>query len=159
MDIESLINKSKEKGEDVWVSGGVDEFSIKTLEEEVGFNFPESYRNFLRTYGALYAMDNGLSGITQADPLEMGGGNLYADTIFMREDYAEQYDVPDYLWVLEKHGHGAYCFNTNIKLDNGEYGIVNYALFLSKESHSETIATSFPEFLEKWYFGYIEHLD
>lgn len=45
--------------------------------------------------------------------------------MFMRQNIEDE-KVPDYLWVLEKHEDGAYCFNFNIPTVDDEFAIVNY---------------------------------
>jgi len=156
MDIDELIRKSNERGDEVWVSGGVEEHAIETLEAKIGFRLPASYREFLKEYGGIGICDNFISGIVEKDPLKMGGGNMYADTLFMREDYAGQYSVPDYLWVVEKHEDGAFCFNKNLKTEPDELAIINYEPYLPEKTLTEVISPTFENYIKERFFYGIE---
>jgi hypothetical protein len=156
MDIDELINKSNEQGNEVWISGGVEELAIETLESKIGFRLPESYREFLKKYGGIGVYDNFISGIVKKDPLEMRGGNMYADTLFMRDDYSGQYTVPDYLWVVEKHEDGAFCFNKNLKTGSDELAIINYEPHLSEKTLTEVISPTFESYIKERFFYGIE---
>ena len=116
----------------------------------------ESYRRFLSDFGSIAVGDNGVSGIDNADPLALKGGTIYGDTLFMRDDFKDQYEVPEHLWVLVKHEDGAYCFNFNVKTDEDEYAIVNYEPYLPPKTFEEPVARTFHEFLVKRFFNYLD---
>ncbi|WP_339846687.1 SMI1/KNR4 family protein [uncultured Halopseudomonas sp.] len=155
MSIQSLIDRSNQQGDEVWISGGASELAIIVIEQAIGAKLPSSYRNFLKEFGAIYAMDAGISGIVEDDPLAMSSGGIYADTMFMRDEFKDQYVVPDYLWVLKKHEDGAFCFNINIPTIGDEYAIVNYEPHLPESTHSEVLAATFSEYMQEWFFGYL----
>ena len=160
MDIQKCIDKANRLGNEVWLAGPASEESIVTLEKMMGVKLPESFRSFLLKYGAMGIYDSYIAGVTDEDPLKIQMGWVYGHTMIMRENYKDQYEVPNYLWVLEPHEDGAYCFNVNIKTDGDEIGIVNYEPYLAESTFSEVLARSFPEYLEKWYFpSYIEESD
>lgn len=154
MDTRELIEKSNLQGDEVWIAGGVGESAIATVEKAIGVGLPDSYRSFLKEFGGIYVMNQGISGIVESDPLAMSGGGIYGDTMFMRADFEDE-KVPDYLWVVEKHEDGAYCFNFNIPTVGDEFAIVNYEPHLPVSTYSEVLAATFPEFVRKWFFGYL----
>lgn len=152
MDIKRYIEKANELENEVWIEGPASDKSILILEEAMGVRLPSSYRDFLLAYGAMGIYDSYITGLSNQAPLARQTGWIYGHTMIMRDDYKDRYEVPDYLWVLEPHENGAYCFNTNVKTDGDEYGIVNYEPHLPKSTFSEVLARSFHEYLEKWYF-------
>ena len=156
MDLDDLIKKSEELGDKVCVSGGATSDQIEVLESAIGFNLPVSYKRFLKKYGCIDSAKGCISGIATENPLIMRGGNLYADTLFMRKDYSEQFTVPEYIWVLEKHEDGAYCFNTQINTKGDELAIVNYEPYLPEENLTRIIASSFEEYLDERYFASVK---
>ena len=155
MTIQELVEKSNKCGEEVWIAGGASELAISTIENAIGVRLPNSYREFLKQYGGLYVIDKGISGIVNENPLAMEGGGIYADTIFMRQTYSSQYDVPDYLWVLQVHEDGAYCFNFKLNTVDDEFGIVNYEPYLPESTFSDAIALTFSEYIEQRFFSFL----
>lgn len=152
MNIQEYINKAIDLGNDVWQGGGASEESILILENAIGKALPLSYREFLSAYGAMDICGSSIVGVSNEDPLKIQMGWLYGHTMIMRDDFKGQYEVPDYLWVLEPHEDGAYCFNVNINTIGDEFGIVNYEPYLPETTFSEVLYPTFHEFLEKSYF-------
>jgi len=153
MNIGKLIEQSNKEGDDVWIAGGASQESVEALEKAMGFKLPSSYRSFLLNFGGLYVMDCALSGIVSDDPLKLEGGNIYADTLNMRDEYSKVCDVPQHLWVVEPHEDGAYCFDINHPMPEDEFGIVNFEPGQYNPKSPEILAVSFNEYVENWYFG------
>lgn len=152
MNIQEYIDRAKELDNDVSIGEKVSDKTINMLEEAIGAPLPSSYKNFLRKYGSLDICSSSIAGVSNDDPFAMQYGWIYAHTMIMREDYKKDYDVPDYLWVLEGHEDGAYCFNINIKTVDDEYAIVNYEPYLPEKTFSEIMYSTFHDFLKECYF-------
>lgn len=152
MNIQEYIDKANELGNDVWLSEGASEESIAILEGAIGKKLPASYRDFLARYGSMDICSSSIVGVSNEDPLKIQMGWMYGHTMIMRNDFKDQYEVPDYLWVLEPHEDGAYCFNVNINTVGDEFAIVNYEPYLPEKTFSEVLCSTFHEFLEKFYF-------
>jgi cell wall assembly regulator SMI1 len=143
--IEGLISKVREQGHDVWVSGPATKSAIDALQAKIGVQLPESLVKFLLKYGAIGIYDTFLSGIIDDNPLELGGGGIFGDTHFLREDFP---NIPSSFWVVEKHEAGAYCLDLNAPTKNGEYEIVNFEGM--NQGQNKCVATSFENFVCEW---------
>ncbi|WMS89024.1 SMI1/KNR4 family protein [Pleionea litopenaei] len=148
MDIQNKIDIVRKNGHEVWVSGGVSLDAIETLEDKMGIQLPILLKEFLLEFGALGIYDCFLSGISELDPLSLSGGNIYADTCFLREDYP---NLGENLWVLQLNEDGAYCLDTAEKSSNGEFAIVSF-----ESGNSKVVYNSFPEFLTGYFKPWIE---
>ncbi|HFQ5433831.1 SMI1/KNR4 family protein [Vibrio mimicus] len=144
-EVKLLINTAISNGHDVWVNGGSSSESISLLEHAMGLTFPMSLRNFLVSYGGLGIYDNFISGIVSEDSLELSGGGIYADTMFLREDFP---DLPKSYWVIQVHEDGAYCIDTASKSRGDEFHIVNF-----EYGQSQIVSDSFSAFLEDKFFA------
>jgi antitoxin YobK len=118
--------------------GGVSDFIIQNAEKSIGFQFPESYKLFLRTYGQAYIGNYylilGISNPERSDSLK--------DCVFvtnrLRKDISE--DFPKhFIAFVSDNGEMYFCFDASQKIENHEYPIVRYFPF-------EGIEQGFPDF-------------
>lgn len=149
-DVDVALKNAKKNGNDVFVGKPASSGSIKQLEELLQIQLPDSYKLFLSIYGTIGIHDNILEGIWDDNPLSNSG--IYGSTLEMRGWIEGQYEIQPNLWAIKVHEDGAYCVNTDIKLPNNELAIVNYEPYLPKKTFSDVLASSFPEYLEKWFF-------
>ena len=142
IEIADLLEKIRSNGHDLWINGPTSASAISELEKKLSKKLPESLSNSISQYGAISIYDDFVSGVIDDDALKKIGGNIYADTIELRNDYPA---CPSNLWVLRSHEDGAYCIDLEAPTINGEYAIVNFEF----DSYS-TVANSFSEFICQW---------
>lgn len=158
--IKDSIDTAKALGNSVRVGSGASPEAIARLEQSVGFSLPASYKHFLQAWGWLSIGDDRISGIADEDPVTESSSGLFGATQLMRQALREEYDVPGYLWVINRHEDGAFCFNTQLATGADELAVINYEPYAQVESFSEVLAHSFDEFLHNWYFpAYIDETD
>ena len=133
--LSTLITKIKNSDHELWLSEPANEESIQKLETKLGKKLPVEYRTFLSNFGALGLGGTFYSGILDSSPLLMEGGNVFADTKFVREDYVT---FPDDYLVICVHEDGAYC----MKLDSENPKVENF-----ENGNLSKVADSFNEFM------------
>ncbi len=146
--VAELLEKVKARGHDLWIGGSASPGAILELERKVGVELPATLEVFLAEYGAMGIGDDFISGIIDNEPLAMQAGGIYADTLFMKQDFP---DMPASLWVVAKHEDGAYCMDVGRPATSGELAIVNYEF--ESFQHEKRIASSFEEFLCEWFLA------
>lgn len=134
--LQTIIEQCKQNGDDVWISGSVDEAAVSLLESHLNITLPNDVKTFILTYGSICFHDFCISGIVNADPIAMEGGNIYADTAFIKEDFPSLSD--DFI-VISPHEDGAFCLSAN---DN--YSVVNF-----ENGHSTKVANNFKQFISQ----------
>ncbi len=144
--VAEAVEKVKAGGHDLWIGGPASPAAILELGKELDVELPDTLKAFLSEYGAIGIDDDFISGIVDNEPLAMQAGGIYADTIFMRQDFP---DMPAGLWVIKKHEDGAYCMDAGRPSASGELAIVNYEF--ESHQHEKRIASSFEEFLCEWF--------
>ena len=90
--------------------------------------------------------DTVISGVFNNNPNDVSCGSIVGDTLNMREEFE---NLPEELWVIEKHEDGAFCFNTKIVDNNGEFAIINYEYGI--KNSTDPIATTFNDFYIEWF--------
>lgn len=113
MDKVELINFINEHMEPDDFTGGVDDSQINFVQEELGVEFPESYKWFLTTYGS-----GGLFGV---DILGVAKSNIATVVI----DTMRYWDLglEKDLVVIENAGEYVYCLNTS-KMEKNECPVI-----------------------------------
>jgi hypothetical protein len=144
--IEQTIAELEDLGEVFEWAGPQTAASVAELERALGVTLPPSYRAFLLRYGAggIRAQE-GVSGISDDEPLSMALGTTYGDTIRARTDRG----MPAHLIVIERGDEHfpPMCLDTAQPAPDGEYPVVGFWL------RSRTVSTdsyaSFAEYLEE----------
>jgi len=144
LDIENLLESVKKNGHDVWIAGTQTAEAVAKLENALQVRLPPSYRRFLMQYGGMQIHDSVIAGIVTVDPLEMGGGSVFAETTWCRQEHG----LPDYLIVMEPDDEAPYCFDTRSARFDGEFSINCFELYSGADSK---IAENFQQFLVEWY--------
>jgi len=113
MDKVELINFINEHMESDDFTGGVDDSQINFVQEELGVEFPESYKWFLTTYGSggLFGVD--ILGVAKSNRVPVViNTNRYRD-LGLETD----------LVVIENPGEYVYCLNTS-KMEKNECPVI-----------------------------------
>ncbi|MFF2855475.1 SMI1/KNR4 family protein [Peribacillus sp. NPDC058002] len=106
----NFINENKESDD---FTGGVDERQINVVQNELGVEFPESYKWFLTTYGS--------GGSFGVDILGVARSNR-APVVVNTKSYRDL-GLDKYLVVIEDAGEYVYCLYTN-KMENNEAPVI-----------------------------------
>ena len=122
---------------EIWINGPSSKESLLQLEANLKFKFPDSISDFILEFGSLGIGDKFISGIITKDPLELEGGNIYADTYFIKQDFPS---FPNNLIVIQLHEDGAYCLDLNDKC------IYNFEI-----NELTKVAVNFEEFINNFY--------
>ncbi|MBI1372366.1 MAG: hypothetical protein GC159_06340 [Phycisphaera sp.] len=133
-DVDELISRAKANGHDVWVAGAQSPEDVDEFERGFGAKLPPSYREFLLKYGE----------ISIADSVAAGMEWLTTQTEVFREDY----DLPDYLRVVQPDHDAPYCFDIRRPDPNGEMPIICFELH---SRHEGKIASNFGQWLRDWF--------
>lgn len=141
-DIEHYLQQASNRGDDVWRSQAASTAAVEQLQAAIDYPLPEALRHFLLRYGALGVNDRFISGIIDNQPLEEEGGNLLADTAFLRE---EQPSLPPHFLVIQSHEDGAYCLDLS---QPAHPSVVNF-----EWGQSHKFADSFEQFLEHFFYA------
>ncbi|WP_417762996.1 SMI1/KNR4 family protein [Shewanella sp.] len=142
-DMEHFLQQAAASGDDIWYSQPASADAIAQLQSAIGYPLPEPLCQWLSRYGAIGVGDRFISGIIDNQPLEMEGGNIFADTAFLRD---EQPSLPPHFVVIQCHDDGAYCLDLS---DKSCPPVVNF-----EWGNSNKFADSFEQFLE--HFCYAE---
>ena len=142
--IEKLINAARASGTEVWVSGPATPEEVELLERRLGVAFPESYRSFLRTVGAISVHEAQVTGIIENNPLSLEGSSLFGET---KRSQTEQ-GLPSGLLVVQPDLEAPYCLSTEAS-STGEMPVV---CFQVNTKSTKQIATSFEDWLERFVF-------
>ncbi|WP_295931469.1 SMI1/KNR4 family protein [uncultured Xanthomonas sp.] len=132
--------------DNAWVAGGANPKQIAALEAALRVTFPTSYRLFLASAGGAAIGDNFVSGIIDDDPLSLGGGSLFGDTVNAREEQ----QLPAHLLVIQSDVDAPYCIDTSANPVRGEVPIVCYEPF---NSVATRVAGSFDEWFSTFFLG------
>lgn len=88
----------------------VDLSKIRDIEEQLGFNIPDDYKDFLQTYGWLGIGDVFIFGIWADRPNATGGATILGETLRLRE----KSQLPHYLLPFFGSEYSSYiCLNTS----------------------------------------------
>lgn len=142
--IAELLTKVQANGHEVWSAGPQPEAAIAILESELRVRLPASYRDFLARYGAMAIYDSTISGITDGDPLDEGGGSLYGDTLRFRTEWG----LPGHLLVIQPDEDAPHCLDTRNPADSGEFPVICFELHSLRE---EKIATDFEDWMRRFF--------
>ncbi|AYH03392.1 SMI1/KNR4 family protein [Pectobacterium parmentieri] len=141
--IDKAEEKMKESGERIRFTGGVGEAEIKEFEALLGVFFPESYKLFLKKYGALSFCGDTYYGITQ-DGKE---ANEVPCVYFSTVDAREQGDISSSMIKIKSSGYGpSYSIDTDVTGKIGEPVVVETSLAFKKYGEKTIIADNFGEF-------------
>lgn len=88
-------------------------------------------------------MNSFISGIIEGKPLGEETGSLYGDTQRFRQDF----DMPEYLLVVQADEDAPYCLDTSKRDQGGEFPLVCYEL---NSRHVGKMAPSFGEWFVEW---------
>lgn len=130
----------------VWTSEPADGHVISACEEMLGVKFPQSYRDFLSSFGALSVGDSSISGILNNSVDDIGGGSVVGDTQRLRQEYG----LPVNLVVIESDDEAPYCLDVAQPTLDGECYVVCYELH---NAHSSVVAKSFTAWVAPFVFG------
>lgn len=142
-DVYSAIKTAITRSESAWMEDGADEVQISALESAFGIALPPSYRQFLARVGAFSIGDELIAGIINGDALLMEGGSVYAETHWVRKDYA----LPDTLLVINPNDEAPHCIDFSTANRAGEMDIVCYQL---NTGSAALVAKGFDQWLHKW---------
>ncbi len=145
--IDTLLSRIEENGEEILFEKPVDSSSITKLEEELDVVLPPTYRSFLQRFGAAHFIDRSVSGITDGNPHAERTGSTLFDTKRFRSDY----ELPEDFIVIQPNEELPCCLDTSEPDPNsGELPVVIYNL---SRGYATKISTSFSDFFVEWFLG------
>ncbi|ASB90059.1 SMI1/KNR4 family protein [Bacillus sonorensis] len=119
----------KENVEDDDFTGRISIEKINEIQESLNVKLPESYKWFLKNYGA--------GGIYGVDIL--GHGKVSPRVVTVTENYRNHYGLIDGIVVIEYVDEFSYCLDTN-KMEGGECPVI---LWENQEDYGRTVADNF----------------
>ena len=138
--LESEINAS---GEDPAFAGGAADDVIGDFERALGVEFPQSYKLFLKKYGALSFAGDTYYGITKSGVNSTSVPSVAFATKSARADG----DADDSMIVVKASGYGPiYSIDTSIVGATGEPAVVETELSFKRTKDKNIIYQSFEEF-------------
>ncbi|MFP8966455.1 SMI1/KNR4 family protein [Pokkaliibacter sp. CJK22405] len=141
---ENLIKKVEDNGNEIYWDEKASDSEIEKLQKEMKVSLPNSYIDFLKTYGCGGIVGEDISGIEDNNGLSTGGSTTLGNTLRASEDF----DLPNGLVVIYYHDDEVcWCLDTRSEV-NGECKVVNYDLFNRKID--EVIAENFESFFEEY---------
>ncbi len=138
--VDNLIAQVKARGHTIWISGPATPDAVRKIEEVIGNRLPPSYVLFLLAYGAMSIYDQTISGVTDGDIIDDGGGTVLGDT----KTFQQRAGLPAGFIPVGLHEDGAYCLDLNRRRQDGECPVVNYER--GSVQHTKPVAESF----ERW---------
>ncbi len=141
--IDELIDRIRENGDDVWIAGPQSEQAIAELERALGVKLPPTFRQFLLRFGSFRILDSNVSGIIDNKPLARGAGRLYWDTQCFRREH----ELPDHLLVVQADEDAPYCLDTSATTRGGEFPLICYDL---QSRQMERMAPNFGAWFLEW---------
>ncbi|MCX7568634.1 SMI1/KNR4 family protein [Tumebacillus sp. DT12] len=99
LELKTFIQKN---ADDTDFTGGIPDEHIKSIEEELGVRFPESYKWFLRNFGS-----GGLFGVDI-----LGCGKSTIPSVISYTERLRQYGLPEAFIVIEDCDEFYYCLDT-----------------------------------------------
>ncbi|PLY35955.1 cell wall assembly/cell proliferation coordinating protein [Pectobacterium carotovorum] len=141
--LDEAEEKMKASGERIRFTGGVGEEEIKEFEALLGVSFPESYKLFLKKYGALSFCGDTYYGITQ----DGRDANEVPCVYFSTKDAREQGDISGAMIKIKSSGYGpSYSIDTDVTGKAGEPVVVETSLAFKMHGEKTIIADNFSEF-------------
>jgi len=130
-------------GEDPAFAGGATEEMITKFEKALGVNFPGSYREFLKKYGALSFAGDTYYGVTKNGVDAVAIPSVAFATRSARDDGS----ADDSMIVVKASGYGPiYSIDTSITGAAGEPVVVETELSFKRTKDKRVIYQSFQEF-------------
>jgi hypothetical protein len=147
MDMNYISNVEKEiksSGEESFITGGVSDAKIMEFESLLGVKFPESYKCFLKAYGALSFCGDTYYGITQKGKEE----NQVPCVLFSTLDARSRGDISERMIKVKSSGYGPYfSLDLDILGQNGEPAVVETELSFKSTGDKKIISESYGDFL------------
>ncbi|WP_233237925.1 SMI1/KNR4 family protein [Bordetella sp. LUAb4] len=120
-----LVKKVEAAGFEVKWYGAVDPLQIERLELITSISLPNSFKDFLGTYGGGGIISADVSGIARNNAEIDSGGTVFGDTMTCRAGY----DLPAHLAVIYFHQDEiCWCLDTS-SFVNGECPVVSFDIF------------------------------
>jgi hypothetical protein len=142
--IEVLDAEIKASGEEPAFSGPIGEQAIAEFERALGVTFPESYRLFLRKFGALSFAGDTYYGITKSGL----AATAVPSVLFATNVARDQGDADNGMVVIKASGYGPiYSIDTAYVGSSGEPVVVETALSFKRDGAKTVLYQSFGEFL------------
>lgn len=139
--IEKEINES---GEEAFSTGGVSDSEILDFESLLGVTFPESFKVFLKKYGALSFCGDTYYGITKKGKDE----NQIPCVLFATKDARATGDITNKMIKIKSSGYGpSYSIDTEMLGAAGEPVVVETELSFKRTGEKKFVAESFGDFL------------
>ncbi|WP_372894891.1 SMI1/KNR4 family protein [Stieleria sp.] len=137
-DFATLVRQLENTGKDLFWQGRASDDSIKKLQALLATPLPDSFRDFIATYGGGGVVEEEISGIEDNDASLDYRGTVYGDTLRCREDYA----LPDNLVVIYFTEEGVvWCLDVSQFTEN-ECPVVSFDI------QTKTTVQLAPDFLE-----------
>ncbi|WP_342655421.1 SMI1/KNR4 family protein [Pseudomonas sp. F3-2] len=142
--IEVLDAEIKASGEDPAFSGPTSEQAIAEFEMALNLIFPESYKLFLRKYGALSFAGDTYYGITKSGV----AATAVPSVLFATKAARDQGDADSGMIVVKASGYGPiYSIDTACLGPSGEPVVVETELSFKRDGAKTVLYQSFGDFL------------
>jgi len=142
--IDLADKEMKLSGEDILSTGGVNDLKIKEFEKLIGLKFPDSYKYFLKKYGALSFCGDTYYGITQKGKDE----NQVPCVLYATIEARARGDISDNMILVKSSGYGPlYSIDTEMIGSSDEPVIVETELSFKRTGEKNMIFDSYGEFI------------
>lgn len=141
--VDILDSEMRASGDEPAFAGGADEKIISEFEVALGLKFPETYKLFLRKYGALSFAGDTYYGITRSGL----DATAVPSVVFATRSARSFGDADESMIVIKASGYGPiYSIDTSITGRFGEPAIVETELSFKQTKEKKIINQSFEEF-------------
>lgn len=138
--LEQAINAS---GDDPAYAGGASDEVIRQFQEALNVAFPESYKLFLKKYGALSFAGDTYYGVTKSGV----GATSVPNVVFATKSARDDGNADESMIVVKASGYGPiYSIDTSIIGVSGEPVVVETELSFKRSREKNVIYQSFEEF-------------
>jgi hypothetical protein len=138
--IEAEINAS---GEDPAYAGGASDSMISEFEKELGVGFPNSYKLFLKKFGALSFAGETYYGVTKSGL----AATAIPSVLFATKNARSLGDADNGMILIKSSGYGPiYSIDTSIIGEAGEPVVVETELSFKRDGDKNVICKSFEDF-------------
>lgn len=141
--VNQAIVMMENSDEDILSVGSISESLIKEAELELGINFPDDYKYFIKKYGVLSFDSEEFYGITKSGL----NSTSIPCVIFATKSARERGDISPQMIKIKSSGYGP---NFSIDISQCKDGIapvVETELSYKRDNHKAIVANSFGDFL------------